>query len=377
MKILIVAILFSGLTVLFSCQENSSRPVKIYHFVNGNTKDTTSSYYHLTETKTGWTETITGRPRIAEDETILVDFLMYWNSGIDTPLLDLEESCLVMLTTPDTVQTEKGEIVIREYSEECGPIDGLVTFYHSRVLGPLAAVYGHGRIDVFEYPGYEAITSFILKKIHADKKLTDNDIHSGYDSAQIHTDTAILNALPFIMQSKGGRFYCLLSPKGDTIIKAEEFYHQFHVGDIDQNGFMDLRVFIVSNTPNQCDSYLFDPELNTFRKIEYCDLDIKKIEGTSCYFSYNRAGCADQDWESHLSKIENYRLVDLGYIHGQGCDFEIEKNPQTIEIFKFDSPKSEAKTKIATLAYKEHIKKFEDKWTFIEKYWSKNYRKFE
>lgn len=86
---------------------------------------------------------------------------------MDTPLLDLEESCLVMLTVPDTVQTEKGKIVIREYSEECGPIDGLVTFYHSAVLGPLAAVYGHGRIDVFEYPGYEAITSFILKKIQS------------------------------------------------------------------------------------------------------------------------------------------------------------------------------------------------------------------
>ncbi|HCS20801.1 MAG TPA: hypothetical protein DIW47_09620 [Bacteroidetes bacterium] len=370
MKFLNVAILFYAFAILFSCQENSGRPIKIYKLVNKTITDTLPSYYHLTETKTGWEEIITPRKKIEEDEVIQINYMMYWNSDLDTPLQDLEESCLVMLAVPDTVQTEKGEIVIREYVEECGPIDGLVSIYHSPVLGPLAAVYALGKIDVFEYPGYEAITSYILKKIYTDKDLTTDEIQSGDEISQIHTDTAILNELPFMKQTKDEHFYCLLHPGGDTIIKAEDFYHQAEVLDIDQNGFMDLRVFIFSNTPNQCDSYLFDPESNTFRKIEYCYLDIKKIKGTSCYFSYNSVGCSDENWESHLSKIENYRLVDLGYIDGQGCDL-------IIEIFKFDSPNSEAKTKIATLSYTDHIKKSEDKWTFIEKYWGKNYRRFE
>ena len=97
---------------------------------------------------------------------------------------------------------------------------------------------------------------------------------------------------------------------------------------------MDIRTFVFSNTPNQCENYLYDKENKTFRLVEDCDLDIQLIKGTRYYYSYNRAGCADMNWESYLSKIENYKLVLLGYIHGQGCDFRVKENPQVIKIYK-------------------------------------------
>jgi hypothetical protein len=112
--------------------------------------------------------------------------------------------------------------------------------------------------------------------------------------------------------------------------------------------------------------------LKTFRIIENCGLDIKKIEETQFYYSYNGAGCADMNWESHLSKIENHKLVNYGYMYGKDCDFEIKENQQVIEIYKIiDSNKDEMKL-IKTLSYLKCIPKPENKWDFIEKYWLQN-----
>ena len=153
----------------------------------------------------------------------------------------------------------------------------------------------------------------------------------------IHQDTITINNKYYIQTSKDDRFNCLLSMQGDTIIKSEDYYFEAKFLDIDEDGYKDIRVFAFSNTPNQCDNYLFDKTLKTFRLVENCDLDIQKIKGTDFYYSYNRAGCADMNWESYLSKVENYKLVDYGYIYGQGCDFEVKDNPQVIEIYKIDN----------------------------------------
>ena len=83
------------------------------------------------------------------------------------------------------------------------------------------------------------------------------------------------------------------------------------------------------------------------------------------------------NWESHLYKIENYKLVSYGYIKGQGCDFEIEKNPQIIEIYKVINSDTDEKTLIKKLPYQKHIKEFGDKWDFIKNYWTRNYKTFE
>ena len=165
-----------------------------------------------------------------------------------------------------------------------------------------------------------------IENISADSSTIQINQHQ--DSVDIQIDTIKINDQKFIQTLKDSNFNCLLSLEGDTIVKSEDYYFKAEYLDIDKDGYKDIRVFAFSNTPNQCDNYLFDKTLKTFKLIENCDLDIQKIKGTDFFYSYNRVGCADMNWESHLSKIENCKLVDYGYIYGQGCDFEIEKNPQ-------------------------------------------------
>ncbi len=214
-----------------------------------------------------------------------------------------------------------------------------------------------------------------IEKISADP--SSIQINQRQDSVDIQIDTLKINDQKFIQTLKGSNFNCLMSLQGDTIVRSEDYYFKAEFLDIDEDGYKDIRVFAFSNTPNQCDNYLFDKKLKTFKLIENCDLDIQKIKGTKFFYSYNRAGSADMNWESHLSKIENNKLVDCGYMYGQGCDFEIEKNPQIIEIYKVSNSDTDEKILIKKLPYQKHIKEFGDKWEFIENYWTRNCKTFE
>ena len=188
-------------------------------------------------------------------------------------------------------------------------------------------------------------------------------------------DTIILNNHHFIQTFQNSHFDCLLSIEGDTIIASQNYYSNIAYLDIDEDGYDDIRVFIFSNSPNDCITYLFDEKSNSFKLLQNCSLYIKKLKQMPIFYSYNAAGCADMNWESHLSKIDNFKLFPIGYINGQGCDFDLKNNPQTIEIYKILQPNS-IKMKIEELPYVENIPKFEDKWDFIEEYWSNNHNNF-
>ncbi len=190
-------------------------------------------------------------------------------------------------------------------------------------------------------------------------------------------DTLRINNYQYVQILKDDKFYCLFSIQGDTIVKPANYYHEASFLDIDEDGYKDIRVFVVGNTPNECDNYLFDKELRTFKLIEHCDLDIQKIKSTPFYYSYNRAGCGDLNWESYLSKIDNYKLVNYGYLYGQGCDFETKATPQVIEIYKVSDSNNGEKKLVERLSYLKHISKQDDKWVFIETYWKNNFKKFD
>ncbi len=195
-------------------------------------------------------------------------------------------------------------------------------------------------------------------------------------NVEIKNDTLKINNQKFIQTLNDGEFNCLLSMQGDTIVKSEDYYSTAEFLDIDEDGYKDFRVYIRTNTPNQCDNYLFNKQLKTFQPIWNCDLDIQKLKGTPFYYSYNSSGCADLNWESHLSKIEAYDLVEYGYMNAKGCDFEVEKNPQVIEIYKINHSGKSAKKLIARLAYLKYIPKNSDKTAFYENYWKKHFKTF-
>ena len=191
---------------------------------------------------------------------------------------------------------------------------------------------------------------------------------------QTHTnispDTITVNRQQLIKPARKKGFLGLTTISGDTIVEVKNFYQEIKFLDINEDGYKDIRVSIMSNSPNQCDNYLFDPQIRTYKFLENCDLDIQLIKGSSLYYSYERAGCADMNWKSNLSKIEKGKLVDIGVIYGNTCGDEYDG----IKVFKLkgDSEELVVSFEVGIIdKYKKH------KWGFIKSYWSRNYRIFE
>ena len=85
-------------------------------------------------------------------------------------------------------------------------------------------------------------------------------------------DTLILNHQKLIQTFKDKKLQSLITLLGDTVLKNGDQYSDIKFLDINDDGYMDIRTFVFSNTPNQCENYLYDKENKTFRLVEDCDL---------------------------------------------------------------------------------------------------------
>lgn len=149
--------------------------------------------------------------------------------------------------------------------------------------------------------------------------------------------------------------------------------------DFNKDGNNDIQFTYLGNNPTFY-LYLFDSKNNEFKNVKDFDkfsYSTQLKTNPKYYYSYHRAGCADYNWVSDLFYIDNFTAVHIGHIYGQGCEFEIEENPQVIKIFKITDNNEENKKQIEKLPYAKNITRFEEKWDFIENYWNANYKKFE
>lgn len=162
----------------------------------------------------------------------------------------------------------------------------------------------------------------------------------------------------------------ILNEKFDTIYKHFDYIDEYEILDFNEDGFKDLRLDYITNTPDVVDIVLFDSISKRFEIVK--DLGYYpspfKIKNSNYYYSYHRAGCADLNWESDLFYIKDYRCIKIGNISGRGCGYEkrngifinkiVDKKAVEINWIKRDS------------GY------YDDKWEFIENYWTKNHLKF-
>lgn len=148
--------------------------------------------------------------------------------------------------------------------------------------------------------------------------------------------------------------------------------------DFNKDGNSDILFTYMGNNPTY-EIYLFDKTTNDFKYLKGFDRFPEAVQietNPKYYFSYQRAGCADMNWISDLFYIDNFKTIHIGHIYGQGCDFELKENPQIIEIYMVFEDNEENKKEIEKLPYLKNIPDFGDKWDFIERYWNKNYGKF-
>lgn len=182
-------------------------------------------------------------------------------------------------------------------------------------------------------------------------------------------DTLIINEQKFIQILKDDRFYCLISTRQDTIIEKEDFYFNLEIADFDDDGNKDIRVYIMGNTANHCYNYLYDKQSKSFKPLQNCDIDFKKISRKNYYYTYFKNGCAGLDFGSYLGKIDNYNFINLGYIAENGCDDDTINVPRNFKIYKTEKSNNEETLKlIQTFNY--------DSFEGIETYWINNCDKF-
>lgn len=145
--------------------------------------------------------------------------------------------------------------------------------------------------------------------------------------------------------------------------------------DFNKDENIDILFSYMGNNPSYV-IYLFDKSSNEFKNLKGYDRFPEAIQlktNPKYYYSYHRAGCADLNWVSDLFYIDNFKTIHIGQIYGYGCEKE---NPQIIEVYKVFEDNDEYKKEIEKLPYLKNIPDFGDKWDFIEKYWNKNYKKF-
>lgn len=181
-------------------------------------------------------------------------------------------------------------------------------------------------------------------------------------------DSAYINKRWFRACFNSERVF-VINDEGDTLYNEKEDIFNIKFSDFDQDGYKDM---FIGYDGNQIvyELGLFDNKTNTFKLVEnFSNLhEVFTLKGTQYYYSYSPGGCADLNWSSDLFYIKNYKVTSIARIKGIGCEGE-QKNG--IFISKIVDGKEKL---IKTINRKPGY--YSDKWDFIEKYWSGNYRRF-
>jgi hypothetical protein len=173
-------------------------------------------------------------------------------------------------------------------------------------------------------------------------------------------------------QLKGYRTVLTIATGAQNILSDTlDFTSDFLIKDFNGDDAIDLTVNFTGNTDTQS-LYLLDIAHNEFRKVknfEKYPAAEKVMNAEGFYYSYYRAGCADNYWISDLFRIDNFNTVHIASIHGNGCSI-----PNKIDVYAITQEKQ---TLTETLSYKMAEENKKGKWGFIAEYWKGNYNKFQ
>ncbi len=196
-------------------------------------------------------------------------------------------------------------------------------------------------------------------------------------ASKLLMDTLTIEGNDFIVfQSYPGRDtscnLTIIDSKKDTVYQHRNYAtNGFELEDFDRDGIMDIRMFQLSNIEGISELIMYYKTSKTFQEIRnFKDFaNPKKIEHSEFWYSYQRTGCADVNWESKLFKMKNFKAIAVGEIDGIFCEHEPKKG---IFIYKISGPQ-----KIQIHSENKWPEQFQDRWEYLEDYWTKNYRKFE
>ena len=165
----------------------------------------------------------------------------------------------------------------------------------------------------------------------------------------------------------------LLNSKNQIYLKHSGDYFTWEFKDFNKDGYRDIYLDKGGNTPERFDLLLFLPKTKSFRQVKYFENfpAPENISRTKYFYSYHKSGCADMNWDSDLFYINDFKAVRLANISGSECENSGIKDGLYINKLNGDK-----KILFKTLPIDAVHKFKDDKWGFIKKYWTENYKLF-
>jgi len=183
-------------------------------------------------------------------------------------------------------------------------------------------------------------------------------------------DTLILNESYRVEIYDNGELFVLNQQDSVLLTTSAEGVHNSQFIDFDEDGYLDIRLNLVTNVPNISNLALFNPTTKTFELVKDFGFfpAAKKIKGSPFYYSYSRSGCADFDWESELFLMQHYEITTLGKMIGTGCEDHAFTG---IKIYKCNA---DYDSLVKTISRKAGYDK--SRFDFMESYWKGNFELF-
>ncbi|WP_299684035.1 hypothetical protein [uncultured Dokdonia sp.] len=209
------------------------------------------------------------------------------------------------------------------------------------------------------------------EKNQLDKKLVEQTEIDTLNKFYFDCKEQIINGIEYEACIKRPGIFTIKNSNGKVIYSHEDNPFDFEFSDFNGDGYSDILMNYVSNTPGIQELLLFNIQTDKFEFVESFNSypNSKRINKSHFYYSYHGSGCADNDWGSELYKLTETNITLLGKIEGLGC---LENDTNGIYIYKVN----ENDEKLL-----KHIKReqgyWKGKYDFIAEYWTKNHKMFE
>jgi hypothetical protein len=219
-----------------------------------------------------------------------------------------------------------------------------------------------------------AIGLIIIFLLHSPGVLGQQEKMQADDSTAYSVKRIIVHGKTLIGYIIGNTFY-LTTTRGKVLLQSDGGCSSWNFTDFNGDGFKDIVVSYVTNTPDENDLYLYVASSHKFVRVQHF-LDFpaaERIPGTHYYYSYHHSGCADQNWDSDLFYFRDFQAVRLGNISGVGCPAD-DREKEAIYIHRIRGARGILVNKYPISVVGRYRK---NKWGFIKQYWTSHYPLFQ
>jgi hypothetical protein len=189
----------------------------------------------------------------------------------------------------------------------------------------------------------------------------------------IWQDTSVNDSIPCVVLMQNGQIQ-------DTILSFKtlgSFDRGYHLEDFDGDGFIDIKRYRLHEG---CHYFLFNPQNNRFVENGIWSNYWVKLSENVFYTQDSPQG--DRDFYSDLFKVENGKIIGLGYIKVNIEELNKDDNDEVIDVTLFKIKNGNFKDiewqkEISKLEFRPFFKKNTEGYEHFYKFiWTKNQSKF-